>query len=79
MADYKWRSEEEKFEAIGFLAIPNVIAAIQPTVPRDGKKKFEEEYRGMYSEGYPYIADKYGNQFRIYLNDIEGEIGRAHV
>ncbi|MBQ3795188.1 MAG: DUF3883 domain-containing protein [Butyrivibrio sp.] len=72
MADYKWRSEEEKFEAIGFLAIPNVIAAIQPTVPRDGKKKFEEEYRGMYSEGYPYTADKYGNQFRIYLNDIEG-------
>lgn len=72
MADYVWRSEEEKFEAIGFLAIPNVIASIEPTVPRGQKEKFREEYEGKYSEEYPYTADKYGSQFRIYLNDTDG-------
>jgi hypothetical protein len=65
-------SLEEKLEAIGYLAIPGVIGAIEATVPKGKKKQFCDEYVGKYSEEYPYEADKFGKQFRIYLNDTEG-------
>lgn len=75
MADYIWQSEEEKFEAIGFLAIPNVIKSIQVQVPENLLDKFKKEYEGMYSGEYPYVVkagSKYGYQFRITLNDVDG-------
>ena len=75
MADYTWHSDEEKFEAIGFLAIPNVIRAIEVQVPANLKEKFEKEYDGCYSNEYPYVTkanSKYSYQFRIYLNDTDG-------
>lgn len=33
MAEYRWKSDEEKFEATGFLAIPNVVKSIEVHVP----------------------------------------------
>lgn len=70
-----WPSEEDKFEAIGYLAKPGVIDVIEATVPADKLKKFQNEYRNKYSIEFPYITkagSKYGYQFRIYLNDTEG-------
>lgn len=72
MADWEWPTLEDKFEAIGYLAVPGVISAIEATVPRGKSEQFKKEYEGMFSEEYPYEADKYGRQFRIYLNDTEG-------
>ena len=72
MAKLKWKSEEDKFEAIGYLAIPGVISSIEPTVSKDKKARFEKEYKGKFSDGYPYTASKYGYQFRIYLGDTDG-------
>lgn len=75
MANYEWKSDEEKFEAIGFLAIPNVVRAIEATVPADLLDKFKREYKGKYFGEYPYTTkakSKYGYQFRIYLNDVDG-------
>lgn len=63
---------EEKLEVIGYLSVPNVIASIEATVPRNKVDVFKDEFSGKYSEEYPYTADKYGYQFRIYLNDIDG-------
>lgn len=71
----EWPSEEDKFEAIGYLAKPGVIDMIEATVPADKFKKFQNEYRNKYSIEFPYITkagSKYGYQFRIYLNDTEG-------
>ncbi|MEE0686026.1 MAG: DUF3883 domain-containing protein [Lachnospiraceae bacterium] len=75
MGKIVWPSEEDKFEAIGYLAKPGVIDVIEATVPADKLKKFQNEYRNKYSIEFPYITkagSKYGYQFRIYLNDTEG-------
>ena len=72
MAELKWPSEADKYEAIGYLAVPGVIASIEATVPKGQKEQFRKEYEGRYSDEYPYEADKYGRQFRIYLNDTDG-------
>jgi len=67
-----WPNIEEKLRAIGFLSIPGVISAIEATVPKGKTDKFCREFSGHYSPEYPYEADKYGYQFRIYLGDTEG-------
>ncbi|MBO6259624.1 MAG: DUF3883 domain-containing protein [Lachnospiraceae bacterium] len=72
MAELNWPSDEDKYEAIGYLAAPGVIASIEATVPKGQKEQFRKEYEGKYSDEYPYEADKYGKQFRIYLNDTDG-------
>lgn len=72
MANWKWPSVKDKLEAIGYLAVPGVINAIEATVPKGKAEQFREEYKYRYSDEYPYEADKYGKQFRIYLNDTEG-------
>lgn len=72
MSKIEWPSDKEKFEAIGYLAKPGVVDCIEATVPPEKLEKFKEEYDGKYTSEYPYMADKYGYQFRIYLNDTEG-------
>ena len=72
MAGWEWPSVADKLEAIGYLAIPGVVDSIEATVPKGKTEQFREEYAGSYSDEYPYEADKYGRQFRIYLNDTEG-------
>lgn len=75
MSKIVWPSEEDKFEAIGYLAKPGVINFIEATVPADKSKKFLKEYVGKHSIEFPYITkagSKFGYQFRIYLNDTEG-------
>ncbi len=72
MAELNWPSDEDKYEAIGYLAAPGVIASIEATVPKGQKEQFRKEYKNKYSDEYPYEADKYGKQFRIYLNDTDG-------
>lgn len=75
MSKIVWPSEDDKFEAIGYLAKPGVINFIEATVPADKSKKFMKEYAGSHSIEFPYITkagSKFGYQFRIYLNDIEG-------
>ena len=81
MASWEWPSIEDKLEAIGYLAVPGVIGSIEATVPKGKAEQFREEYKNSYSEEYPYEADKYGRQFRIYLNDTEGcpEFLRDHL
>ena len=39
----EWTSDEDRFEAIGYLAKPGVIDAIEATVPADKLKKFRDE------------------------------------
>lgn len=68
----EWPSKRDFFEAIGFLARPGVVSAIEATVPEDGVERFRKEFAGRYSDNYPYTAQKYGSQFRIYLDNIEG-------
>ena len=60
MADWEWPTLKDKFEAIGYLAVPGVISAIEATVPRGKSEQFKKEYDGKFSEEYPYEADKYG-------------------
>lgn len=72
MSKILWPSTADKYEAIGYLAIPGVVAAIEATVPIGKEDRFREEYKGRFTAEYPYTANKYGNQFRIYLNDVEG-------
>lgn len=75
MSKIEWKSEKEKFEAIGYLSKSGVIDTIEATVPEDRLDKFKKEYKGKYSEEFPYVTkagSKYGYQFRIYLSDIEG-------
>lgn len=75
MSKIEWKSDEDKFEAIGYLAKPGVIDMIEATVPADRLEKFKEEYRDKYSIEFPYVTkakSKFGYQFRIYLNDTEG-------
>ena len=76
MAKIKWPTIEDKLEAIGYLAVPGVISDIEANVPYGKKNDFIEKYKGRFSEEYPYEyskdADKYGQQFRIYLNDTDG-------
>lgn len=75
LSKIEWPSEEDKFEAIGYLAKPGVIDTIEATVPADKLKKFKEEYHNKYSIEFPYVTkagSKFGYQFRIYLSDTEG-------
>ena len=75
MSKIEWPSDEDKFEAIGYLAKPGVIDAIEATVPADKLKKFKDEYHNKYSIEFPYVTkagSKFGYQFRIYLSDTEG-------
>ena len=75
LSKIEWPSDEDKFEAIGYLAKPGVIDTIEATVPADKLKKFRDEYRNKYSMEFPYVTkagSKFGYQFRIYLNDTEG-------
>lgn len=75
MSRIEWKSIEDKYEAIGYLAKPGVIEIIEATVPEDKLDKFKEEYKGKYSEEFPYVTkpkSKYGYQFRIYLSDTDG-------
>ena len=75
MSKIEWPSEEDKFEAIGYLAKPGVIDMIEATVPADRLKIFKDRYHGKYTTEFPYVTkagSKFGYQFRIYLNDIEG-------
>lgn len=70
-----WPTEEDKFEAIGYLAKPGVIDTLEATVPADKLPKFKSEYKGKYSIEFPYVTkagSKFGYQFRIYLSDTEG-------
>lgn len=75
LSKIEWPSDEDKFEAIGYLAKPGVIDMIEATVPADKLKKFKDEYRNKYSIEFPYVTkagSKFGYQFRIYLSDTEG-------
>lgn len=75
MSKIQWPSEKEKYEAIGYLSKPGVVGCIEATVPADLLDKFEKEYDGKYTSEFPYITkagSKFGYQFRIYLNDVEG-------
>lgn len=44
MSRIEWKSIEDKYEAIGYLAKPGVIETIEATVPEDKLDKFKEEY-----------------------------------
>ena len=46
MSRIEWKSIEDKYEAIGYLAKPDVIETIEATVPEDKLDKFKEEYKG---------------------------------
>lgn len=75
LSKIEWPSDEDKFEAIGYLAKPGVVETIEATVPADKLKKFEDEYHNKYSIEFPYVTkagSKFGYQFRIYLSDTEG-------
>ena len=39
MSKIEWPSDEDKFEAIGYLAKPGVVGTIEATVPADKLKK----------------------------------------
>ena len=43
MANWKWPSVKDKLEAIGYLAVPGVINAIEATVPKGKAEQFREE------------------------------------
>lgn len=72
-------NQKEFFEAIGFLAKPGRVAFLEAEVPQDGKHLvFQKQFPGQIyspitqgntSGGNPM---KYGVQYRIYLNSIEG-------
>ncbi len=75
MSKIQWASEKEKYEAIGYLSKPGVVGCIEATVPADLLDKFKKEFDGKYTSEFPYITkagSKFGYQFRIYLNDVEG-------
>lgn len=75
LSKIEWPSDEDKFEAIGYLAKPGVVDTIEATVPADKLKKFKDEYHNKYSIEFPYVTkagSKFGYQFRIYLSDTEG-------
>ena len=75
LSKIEWPSDEDKFEAIGYLAKAGVIDTIEATVPADKLKKFKDEYHNKYSIEFPYVTkagSMFGYQFRIYLSDTEG-------
>lgn len=75
LSKIEWPSDEDKYEAIGYLAKPGVVDTIEATVPADKLKKFKDEYHNKYSIEFPYVTkagSKFGYQFRIYLSDTEG-------
>ena len=69
MGKIEWPSEEEKWRSIGFLAIHGVINSIEATVPKGKTREFQLKFIGKYDSNFPYEADKFGRQFRIYLNE----------
>ena len=72
MSKIEWPSDLDKFEAIGYLAKSGVVANIEATVKKEKIKTFREDFKNKFTLEYPYSANKYGYQFRIYLNDTEG-------
>jgi len=68
-----WPTEQDKYEAIGFLARPGVVQNIEANVPTKFIEKFKDEYKGKYI-GKPYDvgSKKGGSQFIIRLNHVEG-------
>ena len=72
MSKIEWPSEKEKWISIGYLAKEGVISSIEATVPKGKTQEFQRKFRNRYDSNYPYEADKYGRQFRIYLNETEG-------
>lgn len=72
MGNVEWPSNNDKMEAIGYLAIPGVVKLIEATVPKGKKEEFRKEYDTLYSDEFPYEAEKFGRQFRVYLNDTDG-------
>lgn len=75
MSKIVWKTNKDKFKAIGYLAKPGVIGCIEASVPKDRLEKFKEEFEGKYTNEFPYImkeGSKFGFQFRIYLQDTEG-------
>lgn len=72
MSKIEWPSEQEKWMAIGYLAKRGTISSIEATVPKGKSYEFQRKFRGKFDSNYPYEANKYGRQFRIYLNDTEG-------
>ena len=75
MGKITWKTNRDKFEAIGYLAKPGVISCIEAAVPKDRLEKFKKEFEGKYTNEFPYImkaGSKFGFQFRIYLQDTEG-------
>lgn len=72
-------TDDDLFEAIGYLAKPGVILQIEAQVPADGNK--DEEFRFYFpeqtyrpismKETASGIPTKFGPQYRIYLGSIE--------
>lgn len=71
MSKLEWQSETEKWISIGYLARHGVIGRIEATVPKGKTGEFKTKYHGHYDDNFPYEADKYGKQFRIYINDTD--------
>ena len=75
MSKIDWPTDEDMYEAIGYLACPGVVGRIEAMVPADKVDRFKKKYDGMYSSEYPYVVkagSKYGDQLRLYLNDNDG-------
>lgn len=75
MSKIEWKTNKDKFEAIGYLSKPGVVDCIEASVPADLLNKFKEQFDGKYTSEFPYVMkakSKYGFQFRIYLQDTEG-------
>lgn len=69
-----WPSEQDKYEAIGFLARKGVIQNIEANVPTKFLDRFKERFKGKYTNNQPYDVGtkKGGEQYRITLNHLEG-------
>lgn len=73
MAKIIWKSEKDKYEAIGFLAREGVVSNIEANVPTKFIDRFKERFKGRFI-GKPYdIGNKKGgDQYRITLSHLDG-------
>ena len=69
MSKIEWPSEEEKWMSIGYLSMNRTISSIEATVPKGKTREFQQKFVGKYDNNFPYEADKFGRQFRIYLRE----------
>lgn len=75
MSKIEWKTDKDKFEAIGYLSKPGVVNCIEASVPKNLLNKFKKQFDGKYTSEFPYVMkakSKFGFQFRIYLQDTEG-------